>query len=248
MKKRKEISTSSITENLFDVVMSEAQKISSNNYHDQTIIDNIKKNRLDFDYSIIIPRRMYIGNERSSLSPPFDVSAFINCCCELSPPSTESSSNNLTKRKSQFPYLHVKLTDDFDQDLESHLEEIRTFIENNECVLIYCDTAISLSVTVVLSQLMLIWKMSLKDAFKLVKSCRESAMPNVHFLYQLQMLECKIFHLQTSSISFADYAAEYFFPLFQNMMDLSTLKSKIENIVNQSTDFDQIVNRIYEIN
>ena len=92
----------------------------------------------------------------------------------------------------EFEYLHLELDDDPDEPIERVFEEVCKFIEEakrGDSVFVHCQAGISRSVTVCIAFLILRRKMSLRDAYLIVKEARPIAGPNIGFWKSLQQLD-----------------------------------------------------------
>ena len=97
----------------------------------------------------------------------------------------------------QFKYLKVDLADSALTDIQSHFAAVIKFV-NQICksggkVLINCAAGVSRSTTLVLAYLMASKKMTLKEAYLLVKHIRQVVDPNPGFVAQLIEFEISLF-------------------------------------------------------
>ena len=91
--------------------------------------------------------------------------------------------------KSISHHLHIQVHDTLDASLLPHFPRICLFIEMareaNASVLIHCGAGISRAPSAVAACLMKRYRLSAKDALRLVKNSRPSARPNISFVQQL---------------------------------------------------------------
>ncbi|VVC92345.1 unnamed protein product [Leptidea sinapis] len=90
-------------------------------------------------------------------------------------------------------YLKIPIADHWSQNLSVHFPQAIRFIEeamSAGCgVLVHCVAGVSRSVTVTLAYLMQRHRLSLRDAFELVRSRKTDIAPNFHFMRQLHSFE-----------------------------------------------------------
>ncbi|XP_022118963.1 dual specificity protein phosphatase Mpk3 isoform X1 [Pieris rapae] len=90
-------------------------------------------------------------------------------------------------------YLKIPIADHWSQNLSVHFPQAIRFIEEAMAagcgVLVHCVAGVSRSVTVTLAYLMQRHRLSLRDAFELVRSRKTDIAPNFHFMRQLHSLE-----------------------------------------------------------
>ncbi|XP_077285874.1 mitogen-activated protein kinase phosphatase 3 isoform X2 [Arctopsyche grandis] len=90
-------------------------------------------------------------------------------------------------------YLKIPIADHWSQNLATHFPQAIKFIEegvSSNCgVLVHCVAGISRSVTVTVAYLMQCHRLSLDDAFTLVRSRKADVAPNFHFMRQLHGFE-----------------------------------------------------------
>ena len=98
-------------------------------------------------------------------------------------------------------YLAVSLWDTEDQPIEDHFEAVSAFLlraeQQGAGALVHCAAGVSRSSTLVIAHLMLARRMSLEQAYRLVKQRRSVICPNSGFARQLMALEQRLF--QTAS-------------------------------------------------
>lgn len=69
------------------------------------------------------------------------------------------------------------------------IESIRSRSTNGGCILVHCNAGVSRSAAVCIGYLMKIMNLSFDDSYKLVKSKRECAQPNIGFQKQLKQMD-----------------------------------------------------------
>ncbi|KRX05885.1 hypothetical protein PPERSA_03822 [Pseudocohnilembus persalinus] len=157
-----------------------AQKISHQNSHSSQILE-----------------WLYLGAERNAnnhkeLTVRTNINMILNTATEVQNYYPE-----------QFEYMKIDLFDSVSQDLlpyfEQGIEYIKTAKDNNKRILVHCIQGISRSASFVLAYLMKHEKMTLKEAFQLVKSKRSIARPNPKFVESLLKFEQQLY--QTNSIT-----------------------------------------------
>jgi hypothetical protein len=89
-------------------------------------------------------------------------------------------------------YLQLDLEDIIEENIERFFEITFDFIQAGERVFVHCNAGISRSPSIVIAYLMRRNKISFKEAFQKVKSCRENIFPNESFVDQLKAYEVKI--------------------------------------------------------
>ena len=95
-----------------------------------------------------------------------------------------------------FAYMQVKIGDDYQADLLSHLDSMLAFIEygmqNGEGVLVHCAAGISRSASVVTAYIMKKHRWGLNASLEFVRTKREYVCPNWSFMKQLRKFEKKL--------------------------------------------------------
>lgn len=199
--------------------------------------EDIKKYKDDDDLTVINDQ-ICIGNERGSqnfgLLKLYGITAILNC-----------SSESPVYFKDKILYLKIDLDDNFETDLSKVYKIAFDFIDKNERVFIFCQKGVSRSPSILISYLMKKTQKDLKYCYEFLKEKRQGVLPNVSFMWQLIKYEKEIFG--SESLSFTDYLTTYFFPLFEDFMTENDLKSKIEEIVKTCNNFDDLINKVYEI-
>lgn len=110
--------------------------------------------------------------------------------------------------KDRIDYMHIRIDDCRDTDLRPYFGPVCQMIETHRLrrrapgahgrVLVFCAQGVSRSVSFVLAYLMVYGKMSLVEAYDLVRQRRRLACPNVGFFKQLIDLERQVFNGQQS--------------------------------------------------
>ena len=100
--------------------------------------------------------------------------------------------NEITKHKQR--YIQIQINDHYYEQIDTHFDKVHQFIqealntEGNK-LLIHCRAGVSRSATMIISYLIKIQKLNLKDALNLVKSKRSKIQPNDGFMQQLKMYQ-----------------------------------------------------------
>lgn len=88
-------------------------------------------------------------------------------------------------------YYHVGLHDTPDDDLLSHFPECHKFLDEGaakgQTIYVHCRMGVSRSATVVISWLMVKYKLSAEEALKKVQKKRSQVRPNPSFMFQLKL-------------------------------------------------------------
>lgn len=142
---------------------------------------------------------LYLGGQINAknyteLTKRTDIKHILNCAHECSPLFPD-----------EFQYYSINLYDNSTQDLTEAfdfgvklLEEISKKGEN---ILIHCVQGLSRSASIVIAYLMIHHKMTLIEAYTLVKMRRPLVKPNPGFIVQLLALEEKLYGSVTLDIS-----------------------------------------------
>ncbi|CAL1276220.1 unnamed protein product [Larinioides sclopetarius] len=99
--------------------------------------------------------------------------------------------------ESKFVYKNVEILDDPTTDIKIFFEGCFDFIDDGRqegCVLVHCNAGVSRAPTIVLAYLMNRCKMTLKDAYSLVKSVRSCIRPNDGFMKVLEEYEKELYN------------------------------------------------------
>lgn len=91
----------------------------------------------------------------------------------------------------------VPVSDTSDEKILENINNLYNTIESYDSVLIHCMHGISRSATIVISYLMLKYKIHLDEATRIVLKKRNYIFPNDGFIKQLIALEYKIFGIMT---------------------------------------------------
>lgn len=97
--------------------------------------------------------------------------------------------NHLKKRfPNDYQYLHLLIDDLPEQKLAPYFEQVFTFIEEGERVLVHCAAGVSRSASMVIAYLMMKNKWNYETAHGFVKKGRSIINPNSSFVNQLREL------------------------------------------------------------
>ncbi|XP_073951233.1 LOW QUALITY PROTEIN: dual specificity protein phosphatase Mpk3-like [Choristoneura fumiferana] len=141
------------------------------------------------DFPVEILPNLYLGN--SSNSEDCDALARHNIKYVLN--VTPDLPNAFEEAGGAISYLKIPIADHWSQNLAVHFPQAIRFIEeamSARCgVLVHCVAGVSRSVTVTLAYLMQRHRLSLRDAFELVRARKTDIAPNFHFMRQLHAFE-----------------------------------------------------------
>lgn len=167
------------------------QAISTNDRDNKSYQNKHKNNsrgweKLPLGISEILDGFLYLGNVRDAHSEEqlqqFEISHILN----MSNDASNSAFDFIT-------YKRIPIADDEFQSVAPVLDLCIDFIDSvkaaNGRVLVHCTKGKSRSVTVILAYLLKSYKLSLKEAHRLVKSKRDEIRPNSNFIRQLMLLE-----------------------------------------------------------
>lgn len=154
------------------------------------------------DFPIEILPNLYLGN--STNSEDCDALARHNIKYVLN--VTPDLPNTFEADGCGINYLKIPIADHWSQNLAVHFPQAIRFIEeamSARCgVLVHCVAGVSRSVTVTLAYLMQRHRLSLRDAFELVRSRKTDIAPNFHFMRQLHSFERDLgLHEHSASLS-----------------------------------------------
>ncbi|XP_077291039.1 dual specificity phosphatase puckered isoform X2 [Arctopsyche grandis] len=129
---------------------------------------------------------LYLGNGRDAADlerlQELGATCVLNVTCSLPGPS----STGITHKR-------IPASDSGQQNLKQYFEEAFEFIENarksGTRVLVHCQAGVSRSATIAIAYLMRYQRLSMVDAYKIVKSARPIISPNLNFMGQLVELE-----------------------------------------------------------
>jgi hypothetical protein len=201
-------------------------------------VDVGKKTKNEEDFSIIIPNKLFLGNERASqykeLLLNHGVTAILNC-----------SHDCVNSFEGTFVYLKVEIEDDHDVVLSKHYASVHKFLNENEVVFVHCQSGVSRSAALLMSWLMKAKGVPLARCWSQLKAIRSIVLPNVSFMYQLSVYDKELFGSQ--SLNLIDYMTEFFSPLFEDLMSRDELYAKIESICSNTPDLDTILTKIYNM-
>jgi len=97
----------------------------------------------------------------------------------------------------KFKYMTIDILDMDDQNIKQHFRKTFEFIEtgrNDGAVLVHCVAGVSRSATICIAYIIQKLKVTLEDAFGLVKDARPTICPNDGFMKQLKEFEQEILH------------------------------------------------------
>ncbi len=169
------------------------QAISTNDINDtkstyQTKHKNNSRGweKLPIGISEILDGFLYLGNVRDAHSEEqlqrYEISHILNM-------SNDASNSNFDF----ITYKRVPIADDEFQHvlpvLDGCVDFINSVKDTHGRVLVHCTKGKSRSVTVIVAYLLKSYKLSLKEAYRLVKSKRDEIRPNSNFIRQLMRLE-----------------------------------------------------------
>lgn len=153
------------------------------------------------DFPVEILPNLFLGN--SSNSEDCDALARHNIKYVL---NVTPDLPNAFETEGGINYLKIPIADHWSQNLAVYFPEAIRFIEegvSSNCgVLVHCVAGISRSVTVTVAYLMQRHRLSLNDAFALVRSRKTDVAPNFHFMRQLHSFERDLgLHEESRSLS-----------------------------------------------
>jgi hypothetical protein len=100
---------------------------------------------------------------------------------------------------SQITYLNINIIDESFSNIAQYFETTNKFITESRICLVHCSAGVSRSTTIIIAYLMAVKKMSLRNAFILVKTARYIIMPNYGFLKQLCEYEYGLFGVNSAT-------------------------------------------------
>ncbi|XP_028026736.1 dual specificity protein phosphatase Mpk3 isoform X1 [Bombyx mandarina] len=156
------------------------------------------------DFPIEILPNLYLGNSTNSE----DCEALARHNIKYVLNVTPDLPNTFEAEGCGINYLKIPIADHWSQNLAVHFPQAIRFIEeamSARCgVLVHCVAGVSRSVTVTLAYLMQRHRLSLRDAFELVRSRKTDIAPNFHFMRQLHSFERDLgLHEHSASLSAA---------------------------------------------
>ena len=129
------------------------------------------------------------ANNNPAILKYIGITHVLNMAIELKP-----NANMIAEGR--IKYKHIMADDSINYNMRFHFEEAFRFIDDavrtNGKVLVHCMMGISRSATIVIGYLMSRHKMSLNDAFVLVKRKRPAIQPNPTFMRLLQQYEYEL--------------------------------------------------------
>lgn len=143
------------------------------------------------DYNCMIPIEIEDGIflcrseviQNKDILQKYGINAIVNCM------------KTNTNRYEDFVYKDLNLKGTNDEDISIYFKPMYQWIEDNKDkkILLHCDKAVSCSVSIIISYLMLKHKWTFEIAMKKIKIKREMASPIINYLGQLIELEFEIF-------------------------------------------------------
>ncbi|XP_028168890.1 dual specificity protein phosphatase Mpk3 [Ostrinia furnacalis] len=154
------------------------------------------------EFPIEILPNLYLGN--STNSEDCDALARHNIKYVLN--VTPDLPNTFEAEGCGINYLKIPIADHWSQNLAVHFPQAIRFIEEAMSarvgVLVHCVAGVSRSVSVTLAYLMQRHRLSLRDAFELVRARKTDIAPNFHFMRQLHCFERDLgLHERSASLS-----------------------------------------------
>jgi len=96
--------------------------------------------------------------------------------------------------------LYINLGDNCTSQIKNYFEEINSFINENDCVLVHCYAGVSRSATAVLAYIMKHQNLSLTKALMFVKNKRHVICPNFSFMGQLKSYEMELHQIGVNNL------------------------------------------------
>jgi len=96
--------------------------------------------------------------------------------------------------------LYINLGDNCTSQIKNYFEEINSFINENDCVLVHCYAGVSRSATAVLAYIMKHENLSLTKALMFVKNKRHVICPNFSFMGQLKSYEMELHQIGVNNL------------------------------------------------
>ena len=174
-------------------------KIKSNNLSNKKVLcpkcfqelsDNILKEHLQSNHITEIINRIYIGSYLNANNfeelEKNNIKYILNCAIEC---------KNIYEDKIKYLKLDIKDQNNFPiQDyFEKGNQFIRESLNNNDGnILIHCKEGKSRSITLLMAYLIKYQNENTNSAYKIIKAKRQSAMPNLGFMYKLREYEKNI--------------------------------------------------------
>ena len=174
------------TSELLQAISTTDNTENTNSYQNKHKNNSRGWEKLPIGISEILDGFLYLGNVRDAHSEEqmnrYDISHILN----MSNDASNSDFDFIT-------YKRVPIADDEFQHVIPVLDECINFInsvkEANGRVLVHCTKGKSRSATVIIAYLLKSYNLSLKEAFRLVKSKRDEIRPNSNFIRQLMRFE-----------------------------------------------------------
>lgn len=138
------------------------------------LLSRIKNNKLKPSYSIILDKKLILGNEDTAYSSDtlktLGVTHILSVGREL-----------LQLFKDKFTYLQLEMDDSLKQNLTKFIASSTSFIGNGQVVYVHCSAGASRSPSIIIAYLIKTNRWSYQKAFDYVKSKRSTIHPNSNF-------------------------------------------------------------------
>lgn len=140
------------------------------------------------DFPVQILPNLYLGNAANSEDvealTKHNIKYVLNVTADLP---------NVFEATGAIKYMQIPIADHWSQNLATYFPQAIQFIEeartSDTGVLVHCLAGVSRSVTITVAYLMSSLRLSLNDAFTLVRSRKSNIAPNFHFMEQLNSFE-----------------------------------------------------------
>jgi len=143
----------------------------------------------------IIPN-LFLGDRNAAKNKPELQAKGITHIVNVTLARADGGVHNFFENCPPFEYLRVPVQDTDNENLSPWFESTFHFIESARSahtgVLVHCQMGVSRSPTIILAYLMRKERMSLMDAYALVRTRRAEAKPKANFLLQLKALERRL--------------------------------------------------------
>uniref|UniRef100_A0A8D8LWI5 protein-tyrosine-phosphatase n=2 Tax=Cacopsylla melanoneura TaxID=428564 RepID=A0A8D8LWI5_9HEMI len=142
----------------------------------------------DRDFPVEILPNLYLGNASNSEDvealTKHNIKYVLNVTADLP---------NVFEATGSIKYMQIPIADHWSQNLATYFPQAIQFIEEarnqDTGVLVHCLAGVSRSVTITVAYLMSALRLSLNDAFTLVRARKSNIAPNFHFMEQLNSFE-----------------------------------------------------------
>ncbi|XP_008469012.1 dual specificity protein phosphatase Mpk3-like [Diaphorina citri] len=115
---------------------------------------------------------------------------------------------NVFEATGSIKYMQIPIADHWSQNLATYFPQAIQFIEEARSqdtgVLVHCLAGVSRSVTITVAYLMSALRLSLNDAFTLVRARKSNIAPNFHFMEQLNSFEKELMEARLQQQEAAD--------------------------------------------